>query len=144
MDSSVCAVYCITTWLDLMLRIVELTKHVTYICRSNHTVIFIGSNIWEKGSKKNNNLPCKPMYDLITYKVLSQVRICRRPSPPDVGVAILTWKMHTVLNRIYFLSYGWLYLEFTVPHQVCHRQQKSYSKVAKFTGKMRIALTIIL
>ena len=62
---------------------------------------------------------------------LSHVMICRPPLLPSSEVAIHAWKMRTVLNRMkyhisdlydfYFLSYGWLYLQFTVTQQVCHR-----------------------
>ena len=66
---------------------------------------------------------------------LSQVRICR---PPLWEVAIFIWKMLGMLHRMknhvsdffdfYFLSNDWLYLQFTMTRQVCHRQKKVVQK----------------
>ena len=74
----------------------------------------------------------------------SQLRICR--TNPLSEEAIFAWKMRTLLNRMKnkfydfnFLSYGWLYSQFTLTHQdfqVCHRAKKNCSKVAKLTGEM--------
>ena len=67
---------------------------------------------------------------------VSRLRICR-PLPPS-ELLQFSWTMPTVLNRMknqfsdfYFLSYGWLYLQFTVTHldfQVCHRPNKIVQK----------------
>ena len=58
--------------------------------------------------------------------------------PPLSEVTIITLKMRTVLNRVknnisdfsnfYFLSNDWLYLQFTMTQQVCHRQKKVVQK----------------
>ena len=63
---------------------------------------------------------------------------------------IFTWKIPTMLNRIkiYFPIFIFRVMvdciyNLVLRHinvQVCHRPKKNRSKVAKFTGKMRIAL----
>ena len=65
--------------------------------------------------------------------------------PPSPQVAMFTWKLSTVLNRIknhfadfYFLSYGWLYLQFTVTHQVWnskHTKKKVGQKLSNVHKK---------
>ena len=57
------------------------------------------------------------------YQALTQVGICRPPPFPHQFYSYFLWQMRTVLNRIknkysdlcdfYFLSHGWLYLQFT-------------------------------
>ena len=56
------------------------------------------------------------------------------PPPPSLRSGHIYMKGRTVLNRMknhisafsdfYFLNYGWLYLQLTVKHQVCHRPKK--------------------
>ena len=58
------------------------------------------------------------------------------PSPSPSEVVHISWKISTVLKRLenwksdlpefHFLSYGWLCLQFTVTHQVCHRPEKKF------------------
>ena len=84
---------------------------------------------------------------------LFQVRICRPHTSPLSEVAIFTWKMHTVLNRmknhnqIFPIFSFWVMADCIYNlrwHTKCaFNQKKNCSNVTKFTGKMRIALTII-
>ena len=56
------------------------------------------------------------------------------------------WKIIFQIFQIFiFVSYSWFWLQFTVTHQVCHwpKKKKFFSKVAKFSGKIRIDLTMI-
>ena len=62
------------------------------------------------------------------------------PHPPS-ELLPFSWKMRTVLNRMknqfcdFFFSYSWLYLQFTVTYQFCHRPKKKLFKIGQIYKK---------
>ena len=86
-------------------------------------------------------MKCK--YDPVPIKDM------QTPSPSEV--AIMTWKMFTVLNRMknhisdfsFFYLFKFMLITFTIYGATSHDQKNNLFEVAKFTERMRIDLTRI-
>ena len=69
---------------------------------------------------------------------LSQVGICRSPPPSEVTICMKdahSAESNEKLCISFFFIYGWLHLQFTATHQVCHQPKKKFFKCGRIHRK---------